>query len=362
MIAERGKKRRGVVCAVWSTGAAAALGGLALVVVACGSSSNTTPTTAQGLWVPNLSSSISEFTGSALTASDTPTPDVTNLSADLNEPVGIAFDKSNNLWASNFGSGTLTEFTLAQLKALATTNNPAASVVISGLDEPRGLAFDASANLWAANFRNSTLVEFTPSQLAAGGPQTPHVTITSTDVSEPAGIAFTESGGLWVANEPNNTLVLFAASQLSAGGSQTPTVILSSNGTGSLDRPRGIGFDGAGNLWVANYVDATSDLGTVVEFAAADLGTSGSPNPAVTISSTTVNTSDSLDGPRGVAFDRHGNLWVGNFFSDQFGSLAEFAKGQLTSSGSPTPKVFLDSNAAGSNINQPELFAFVPSI
>ena len=114
---------------------------------------------------------------------DTPTPDVTNPSADLYEPVGIAFDKSNNLWASNFGSGTLTEFTVAQLKALATTNNPAASVVISGLDEPRGLAFDGSGNLWAENFRNSTLVEFTPSQLAAGGPQTPQVTITSTEPS-----------------------------------------------------------------------------------------------------------------------------------------------------------------------------------
>src|SRR5260370_12882161 len=97
--------------------------------------------------------------------------------------------------------------------------------------------------------------------------------------------------------------MLFAESQLSVGGSQTPTVILSANETGSLDRPRGIGFDGAGNLWVANYVDPTSNLGTVVEFAAADLGTSGSPNPAVTISSTTVSSSHSLNRPSAVPFD-----------------------------------------------------------
>src|SRR5271155_1833297 len=124
---------------------------------------------------------------------------------------------------------------------------------MSGLDEPRGVTFDASGNLWAANFGN--MVEFTPSQLAAGGGQTPQVTITSIDLGEPAGLAFANSGGLWVANELRNTGVLFAASQLSAGGIQTPTVIHSSNGTGSLDRPRGIAFHGAANLWVANYTN-----------------------------------------------------------------------------------------------------------
>ncbi|MGO9601902.1 MAG: hypothetical protein ACLQAT_00605 [Candidatus Binataceae bacterium] len=341
---------------------AAALGGLVMIVVACGSNSTTPAPVAQGLWVPNLNGSVTEFTGSAFTTSGTPTPGVTNLSPDLDEPVGTAFDNSENLWVANFGSGTLTEFTLAQLNALGTTDNPAANVIVSGLDEPRGVAFDASGDLWAANFLTSTLVEFTPSQLAASGSPPPHSIISSIDMSEPAGLAFDKSGGLWAANELSNTVTNFAASQLAAGGNQIPAVILSSNGTGSIERPRGITFDDAGNLWVANYTHQASPLGTVVEFAAADLGTSGSPNPAVIISSTAVNATNSIDGPRGVAFDHRGSLWVGNFFSDQFGSLAKFAKDQIASSGSPAPQVFLDSNTAGTNINEPELMTFGPSI
>jgi len=333
-----------------------------MVAVACGSNRTTPAPVGQGLWVPNLTGSITEFTGLAFAVSGTPTPNVTNLSPDLDEPVGTAFDNSENLWVSNFGSGTLTEFTLAQLKVLATTDNPAANVIISGLYEPRGVGFDASGNLWAANFLTSTLVEFMPSQLGASDSQPPHSTIASIDLSEPAGLAFDKSGGLWVANELSNTVTLFAASQLAAGGNQTPTVILSSNETGSIERPRGIAFDSVGNLWVANYTHQASPLGTVVEFAATDLDTSGSPNPALIISSTTVNATNSLDGPRGVACDHRGNLWVGNFFSDQFGSLAKFAKDQIASSGGPIPKIFLDSNTAGTNINEPELMSFGPSI
>jgi ligand-binding sensor domain-containing protein len=337
---------------------------LALIVMACGSNGSTSPSTSgtQGLWVPNLNGSVTEFTRSMLTASGTPDPAVANLSSDLPEPVGIAFDKSNNLWVSNFVSGTLAEFTFAQLKGLVTINNPEAHVIISGLDEPRGLGFDAAGSLWAANFGNDTLVKFNADQLIAGGDQTPDVTITSSTLSEPARLVFDKAGRLWVANESASSLALFTRHQLATGGYQNPAVLISSNSSGSLSRPRGITLDAAGNLWVANYVGGANNLGTVVEFAAADLDVSGSPNPAVTISSTPVGETNSINGCRGVAFDRNGNLWVSNFFSDQFGSVAEFTKHQIRTGGSPTPAVFLDSNAQGSNINQPELITFGPSI
>jgi hypothetical protein len=100
----------------------------------------------------------------------------------------------------------------------------------------------------------------------------------------------------------------------------------------------------------------------VVAFSSSQLDSSGSPTPAITITATAVGATQSLDDPIGLAFDRNGNLWVENTDSDNFGSLAQFTAKQLKTGGALTPNVFLDSNAAGSNINSPELITFGPSI
>ena len=72
----------------------------------------------------------------------------------------------------------------------------------------------------------------------------------------------------------------------------------------------------------------------LVEFTRAQLSTSGSPTPAVTISSTNVGTYQSLDGPYGVAVDRFGDVWVSNFDGM---TTVEFGRHQLFKSGSPHP-------------------------
>ena len=46
--------------------------------------------------------------------------------------------------------------------------------------------------------------------------------------------------------------------------------------------PNGLAFDGHGNLWVANVCNSPS-IPTVVEFAASQLATSGTPTPTVSI-------------------------------------------------------------------------------
>jgi hypothetical protein len=73
----------------------------------------------------------------------------------------------------------------------------------------------------------------------------------------------------------------------------------------------------------------------VVEFTKAQLSTSGSPAPAVTISSTKVGANGSLYGPYSLALDSSGDLWVENFNNN---TTVEFSKDQLSKSGSPTPR------------------------
>jgi sugar lactone lactonase YvrE len=350
--------------------------GLALMIVtaaACGNSGGSVAVT-QGLWVPNYhGNTVAEFLSSTRKTSGTPSADLTNSGTDLAGPYGSTFDKSRNLWVSNYvygtaGTGSLAEYTLSQLKNLATTPAPSANVVISGLTGPTGLAFDSSGNLWVAEYNGNDLLGFTPSQLAASGSPSPAVTITSTSFANPIAVKFDKSGDLWLADGYSTAdatgstgeVFEFTPSQLSTGGMQTPAVSLA---TPTLAIPFAIAFDHSGNLWVANRSSKT-----LQEFAASDLHGTGVIQPAatVTIGATSVTTStgtaNSIDTPSGLAFDGSGNLWVANGTSDTNGSLAEFSASQLKVSGSPSPKVFLDSNPSGTNLNFPAQLTFGPSI
>jgi sugar lactone lactonase YvrE len=252
MNSEKSGGRKSLTRAWYSLAAAAA----AVLMMVSSASSKSAKPKPEALWVVNDSgNSVSEFANGTLETSGTPTPDRINTSANLNEPWGIVFDSSKNLWVSNIGNGTLTKFTLAQLKALNMNQAPAATVVISGLDRPEGIVFDKHHNLWVANEGNGELLEFTSRQLKSSGSPVPNITLNSSDLSSPVGIAFDKKGDIWVGDDDLNHVTMFTAAQLKAGGTQSATVILSSDGSGSLDEPEPVAFDAQGSLWVANNDD-----------------------------------------------------------------------------------------------------------
>ncbi len=246
---------------------------------------------------------------------------------------------SGALWVTNTTGLTVVAYSGAQLGA-STGAAPVTALATGGA--PFGATFDAAGNLWVANpaMVNSTVIEFNASQLGASGTPTPAVTLSGAALNGAEGLAFDFRGNLWVANTGNSTVIKFSANQLGASGSPTPALTLSATG-GSLNNPVGLAFDGNGNLWVANYTSST-----VVAFAANQLGASGSPTPAVTLSAT----GGSLNNPVGLAFDRNGNLWVANNTSS---TVVEFVMHQL---GNPTPQVTLSANAG--SLNRPTGLVF----
>jgi secreted PhoX family phosphatase len=265
-------------------------------------------------------------------------------------PFGEAFDSSGDLWVANYSTNSLVEFAPSQL----TTGSPTPTAVISSdasdsLDGPDGLAFDGSGDLWVANYDEVTgadrLVEFAPSQLTTGSP-TPTATMlpdASGSLDEPEGLAFDASGDLWVANYSGNSLVEFAPGQL-VTGSPAPVVTVSPDRSDSLDEPEGLAFDASGDLWVANY-----NSSTVVEFTPGELVT-GAPTPAVTISP---DRSGSLDAPDDLAFDSSGDLWVANYNSN---TVVEYSPGGFTS-GPQVPEATISSGSSN-NLDGPDGLAF----
>jgi sugar lactone lactonase YvrE len=148
----------------------------------------------------------------------------------------------------------------------------------------------------------------------------------ATRINAPQGVAFDNSGDLWVANSNTNTLFEYSRRELTKV-SPTPLVTIASNSSGSLSGPGGMAFDRSGDLWVAN-----TSISTVVEYDKTELAKSGAPTPKVTISN------NSFNAPFGVAVDSSGNLWVSDNAQPGSPAVYEYAKADLAKA-APVPRL-----------------------
>jgi secreted PhoX family phosphatase len=172
--------------------------------------------------------------------------------------------------------------------------------------------------------------------LAAGGNQTPTLQITLPDASPSAyALAFDGTGNLWVADNTNNHIVEYTTSQLTTTGptctpapaqcTPNPADTIGSN-SNSINTPQGLSFDSHGNLWVANGSGST-----IVEFTPAQAASNSAPAPQVTI---TAPFGAALNG---IAVDNSGSVWVSNAPLGGTGTLYVFTSAQIATTGSPTP-------------------------
>lgn len=244
-------------------------------------------------------------------------------------PTTMAFDSSGGLWVANENTSDLFELTRAQLG----TPGPVPPVTIfagsGALANPFGMAFDSLGNLWVVSNAWGKVYEYTKSQLASSGGPTPVKTISDFPSTPIFGVAFDASDDLWVSTV--KSVVEFSKAEL-AKTSPEPTVTISSSGGAQLV------FDTSGDLWMVTGGGpdcfGTPCTNEVVELTKAQLSASGSPSPAVTISSTKAGAAGSLYGPYSLAFTPSGDLWVENFNNN---TTVEFARDQLSKSGSPAP-------------------------
>ncbi|MHB8357741.1 MAG: hypothetical protein ACYDDQ_13745 [Vulcanimicrobiaceae bacterium] len=195
------------------------------------------------------------------------------ISNSVNVPWGVAFDSSGNLFVANLATNNVTEY------APPFSNSSAPTATISNsVNKPVGLAFDSSGDLFVANLTNNNVTEYAPPYTGA-----PTATI-SNSVNVPNGLAFDSSGDLFVANVLGYNVTEYAPPY-----TNTPTII--SNSMGSGGRPAGLALDPSGNLFVAIYTYPGPPLlsGPVLEYAPPYTGA-----PAATIS-------NSVTTPVGVA-------------------------------------------------------------
>jgi ligand-binding sensor domain-containing protein len=256
------------------------------------------------LWVTNFNgNSIFEYTQSQIQKlkKHVPTPAVTiseDTGTNLAGPEGIVFDASGNMWVGAEFGPVIVEYTPAQFAA---SGNPTPHIILNsvgGFSSPSHLAFDGAGNLWVVDegvFPNGNggageVFKYTHAQIAGLSAGTHNINpvfgISINAFEHLETIAFDGGGNLWVADEDGNSVYKFSAGDLGGLGLDqdlTPAVVLTAtNGGGScksIEAPYGLAFDTGGNLFVANAGNDTGCSGSLAEFQASKIGSTGSPKP-----------------------------------------------------------------------------------
>jgi len=280
------------------------------------------PTNAGLLYVGNSNgNNITRFD-----ASGTPTLFATT---GVKGPQDVAFDRSGNLYESNYTLNTVGRFAPD-----GTYLGVFASVGLSG---PSGLAFDSHGNLFISSAGGRTIREVSPSGVDLG--------VFASGLNAPTGLAFDKSDNLYVGiYDPNHLGVVREFSH-----SGTDLGVFASAG---LQTPFSLAFDKSGNLYVgdlnANAVHRFSPTG-------GDLGV------------LTSGTSGDVGGG-GIALDSAGNIYVTNYrgFAGGTDTIRKFSRagvdlGNFATTGlnNPTGMVFAP---AASAVPEPSSLTLATSV
>lgn len=199
---------------------------------------------------------------------------------------------SGRLWLAARGPDTLLALDDAALASGATT--PAAATAVGTSASAVALAPDGA--LWVSG---RGLWRIDPSELEKPEPQVT-VGLTYVDGDWISNLAFDPHGNLWTAEYARSRINMFTAAQVAAGGNQTPALTLSHSAELPLTGVNALAFDVAGNLWVG-----TTNLrdNRIYRFDADDLS-GPALRPSLTITSE-YRAARHLH----FAFDASGGMW-----------------------------------------------------
>jgi sugar lactone lactonase YvrE len=256
--------------------------------------------------------------------------------AEMGVPHKIAFDSAGNLFVSIYNyydlpagaavrkvdsSGCVSTIVTAGVGGQGCGNS---SPIPATLYYPTGLAFDHAKNLYLADWVGERVFKVdsngnvtTVAGTGTSGYNGDNIPATQAQLAEPDGLAMDTADNLYIADQNNHRIrrvdtsgvITTVAGNGQAGilGDGAPATLA------ELDGPRGIAFDTAGNLYVADTnnseirkvdaavsIDGTHHISTVAG-SIGNVGYSGDGGPA---------TSASLNSPVGVTPDASGNLYI----------------------------------------------------
>jgi hypothetical protein len=219
--------------------------------------------------------------------------------AQLNNPGGLLFDNSGNLWVTNGG--------LNQVLELNPTTGAILNTITNGISGPSRLQL-VGADLWVLNTTGNNITVYT--DLSNPGAKLVR-TISNTNISKPLAFALDAYGDIYVGDNFNNTVI---ALNIDDGLVETLT-----------KDDSGFKFTAPGVMVIHGqdiYAGFGPDVGenAVISYNVGEFLT-GNPK-AITVYNDGVD-----NGPTGITFDKEGYVYIAEYTTP---SVVKYAPGKGT--------------------------------
>ena len=251
----------------------------------------------------------------------------TATAAEINNPNGMCYDASGNLYVADEGNARIRKITPAGVVSTYAGNGTTGftgdggAATAAELTGPTGVAFDASGNLYILDGGTSHVRKVTPAGIistVAGSGISGYTgdggAATAARIFCPnGGVAIDPSGNLYIADNSNNRIRKVSTSGIITTFAGNGTSGYSGDGgaatAAELAGPRYILFDAAGNLYISDYgnnrIRKVTPSGIISTFAGN--GTSGYTGDGGAATAAEINA------PRGIYLDGGANFYISDF-------------------------------------------------
>ena len=274
------------------------------------------------------------------------------VAAQLNQPRDVALDGAGNLYFADWGSNRIRKVDAAGVITTVAGDGTqgyggdGGAAVAAQLNQPRDVALDGAGNLYFADRGNHRIRKVDAagmiSTAAGGGLGGDGGPAVAAQLNRPTDVALDGAGNLYIADAGNRRIrKVDAAGGISTvagdgtqgfGGDGGPAVEAFLSFTSAVALDAAVALDGAGNLYIADAgnqrirkVDAAGVITTVAGDGTPGFGGDGGPAVAAR-----------LNGPRGVALDAAGNLYIADLGNQRIRKV-DAAGGISTVAGDGTP-------------------------
>jgi len=243
----------------------------------------------------------------------------TGTAAQFNTPSGVAVASGGNIYVADLGNQLIRQITPSGVVTtlagtVATSGSTDGTGTAALFNQPYGLAVDGSGNIYVADLGNQEIRKVTSSGVVttiAGSPGSAgsaNGTGAAAQFNQPIGVAVDSSGNLYVTDSGNNTIRKITSGGVVTTLAGSPGVAGSTDGTGSaalFHGPRGIAVDGSGNLYVADGQNCT-----IRKITSAGVVTTLGGVPGSIANAEGTGPAALFDVPTGVAVNASGTLYV----------------------------------------------------